>query len=415
MIYLRLNKPRRANEYYTKTLTFYKREGNSEWMAMAYSHIGLTCIMLNELENAKINFDKAIELYESLEKGNPQNLGIILINTADYCSAIGDIKKAIELVKKALKLFSKNLPDDHEEIKGGKLRLKELQTRQGKQSIEQHFILHNLYAIKEQIVIQNRLCKKIIATYGEVKALKYNSKKRVDFIHDYIFFCFTKFVKSISAISILLDKKLPEDSSIILYSTYRNYLTISFLQKNPQIVEKLISIPILASKGQMENTKTAKGVPDHITIIDPDTKMASPIYHSLSDLVSETFYKEDVIIHEYINVFLSEISYSSFITSGNYRNNVEMHYTYKDYATIMQPSLLTSYFQLITLREILRFLKNKKLIDDSKKVISEGVSLTISTINNLEFHNPELRPAMITRLKKIIEDFSDEILLPALQ
>lgn len=114
------------------------------------------------------------------------------------------------------------------------------------------------YAVKEFLYILHKYFQNAIDRYGVIKGLR--SKSDAAFIYDYVFFCATKGCKSFASIITLIENEKAEDALILLYSVYRNYLTMVFLKSQPETIDFFIQVPIEVEHGQIKRPEDEEGL-----------------------------------------------------------------------------------------------------------------------------------------------------------
>ncbi|HWZ15855.1 MAG TPA: tetratricopeptide repeat protein [Mucilaginibacter sp.] len=395
LILLKINDPFKAKAYFNSALLIYQKEKNPDIIAMGYSHIGLCEVLTNDLEQAKIHFNQSLNLHKKIINGNQHNMANILLNFATYYIAKEEPKKALDFFRQAEEIYKEISLEDHPDAQYVKESIEKLSTHKGLHYCIQ-IKLKNLLAVLKQILkINLKKQQEVIDEYGETRYLKSNNQKDIPF--DYIFFCFTKFTKTINAILILIDKGLPEDAMALLYSVYRNYLTINFVVKNPDLVQLFILYP------SYDRMVDENNILNSLAYLDPKTKEERRVYPLLNKLIVHTARKEDAIVHSYLDMHLSDHAYSSFMAAGNFRNAKENHYNYKSDGMVLQAAYLCSYLQYITFDATLKFLNSQNIeVNKFRECFRNGIDLTIKISNTMEFDDHLVKNAMICRLENIL-------------
>ncbi|MBV8251885.1 MAG: tetratricopeptide repeat protein [Chitinophaga sp.] len=409
LIYLKDNMPRHAIWFYKKSLSIYKEERNPDIIGLGYSNLALAYLQANDLPSAKYSLDKALAQYQSMSIINWHNNAQIEELYGHYYTKTGQVEAAIKCFSTSLALFRQFLNPGHFKLKELASLLNRLKSRKGLKLIDRINFSENLTALTENIDIVTKIIQSIIDEYGAVKGLGNGNPGLESFLHDYIFFCFSKSCKSFLAVANLIKSNIPEDAMVILYNVYRNYLNILVTRESAESVVFFIETPIKVAKGLYKAKMNEMGIPEVGIFIDSKKNKEFELYPSLSKMVSYSRYVEDKYIHNYLNSHLSDHAHSNFMTSGNFRDEQKMHYDYGLCDMLGQPIYQCAYLQILILNEVVLFLDNKELSKSMKTVFEKSVALLISTINMLEEEDFQLKANMVSRLQQVLVEVNSSL------
>lgn len=216
-------------------------------------------------------------------------------------------------------------------------------------------ILTSLFkALKRRLGLQICLSQQIVFEYGTADAIAENNFSHQRVVHDYVFYCFTKACKTLMAISLLIDNKLPEDAMILLRSVYESYLHIVYVLNNPNHIDDLVQKKIGLSIGRLKHPISKKGDKKFNQVIDSQTGEISTYGIGMSTLVNGSKYQFDKAVHTVMFPFLSEHTHPNMIASGNYREN-DIYYSYWEASNTLQSAFFAVYVSTLILSEALAF------------------------------------------------------------
>ncbi|WP_432664527.1 DUF5677 domain-containing protein [Wukongibacter baidiensis] len=143
--------------------------------------------------------------------------------------------------------------------------------------------------------------------------------------HDYVYFCFTKMLRSACAYNELAKQGFREDCMAIGRTIYETYLQVSNALKNPDFISTAVFQSLKLKVGLVEFAKE-NGRVNRNKIYDPKE---NKIYkHDLrtTTLVRRTLAPVDRKLHKFFYEFMSELIHSNFISVGNYRTEDNSKY-----------------------------------------------------------------------------------------
>ncbi|MHC5765743.1 MAG: DUF5677 domain-containing protein [Nostoc sp.] len=216
-------------------------------------------------------------------------------------------------------------------------------------------LLRLLTAFKRRLNEQINLCQSIVFEYGTVDAIMDNDFSQEYVVHDYVFYCFTKACKSLMAVSILLENKLPEHAMSLLRNVYENYLHIIYVIQNPENIDDFVHKKIGLYTGRLQHPVSQKGRKLSNQVIDTQTGETSPYGVGISTLVSRSKYKYDQAVHTIMFPFLSEHTHPNMVASSNYREDDDIHYSYWQASNTLQAAFFALYISTLILSESLTF------------------------------------------------------------
>jgi tetratricopeptide (TPR) repeat protein len=383
---------RLAKEAFIKSIKAHKDSPNPDTLTLLYTNLATSQFHLHQFDKGIRNLEKAVRFNKSIGGGLKHNTAQLNEIQAKYYIYQKNYPAAAACLKAALKIYRELFPGENNDC----IRIKEnLAALRMGDELYLHRKANDWFDItKEYVQLFNRLLQFSIDHYGIVKGL--TSKKSTAVIYDYVFFCVTKSCKTLSVIESLLELGKPEDAQMLLYSVYRNYLSVAYLIRHPDSIEFFVKLPILVANGEIKRPVDDGGVIDATKFTNE--KDILPLYPSLSTLLKGIANPEDVIVHnDYLDPQLSDHVYSNFMTSGNYRNAESTWYRYNTNGVPTQPILISAYLQVLLLKEIRNFVNEDKLTRQIDKFINECIPPLSALI---EFGNLEgsVKKAMISRI-----------------
>ncbi|MDZ7962823.1 MAG: DUF5677 domain-containing protein [Aulosira sp. DedQUE10] len=213
-----------------------------------------------------------------------------------------------------------------------------------------------LTAFKRRLCSQICLFQEIVFEYGTADAVADDDFSQERIVHDYVFYCFTKACKTLMAVSLLLDNKLPEDAMILLRSVYESYLHIVYVLQNPNRIDDFVQKKIGLYVGRFKHPLSKKGDKKFNQVIDSQTGEISTYGIGMSTLVSGSKYQFDKDVHKVMFPFMSEYTHPNMIASGNYRED-DIYYSYWQASNTLQSAFFAVYISTLVLGEALAFEK----------------------------------------------------------
>ncbi|OCQ90654.1 hypothetical protein BCD64_28770 [Nostoc sp. MBR 210] len=221
---------------------------------------------------------------------------------------------------------------------------------------EQRALARLLTALKRRLDLQICIFQEIVFEYGTADAITEDDFSQDVVVHDYVFYCFTKACKSLIAVSLLLDNRLPEDAMIILRSVYESYLHIVYILQNPKQIDEFVQKKIGLYTGRFKHPVSKKGNKMSNQVIDSETGEISNYGIGMSTLVYGSKYQFDKEVHTVMFPFLSEHTHPNMIASGNYRED-DIYYSYWEASNTLQSTFFAVYLSTLILSEALTFEK----------------------------------------------------------
>lgn len=137
---------------------------------------------------------------------------------------------------------------------------------------------------------------------------------------DFILFCVTKTQKTLNAILNLIENGLSEDAFILIRSIYESFLYISFVLKNPNKFDDLVTAKLGLYLGTHKYA-TKKGKEDRRTIVEVANEEKKFKGHiSTYKMAQSTGYNEDVKIFDILYDFLSSYTHPGVLSLLAYVN-----------------------------------------------------------------------------------------------
>lgn len=253
----------------------------------------------------------------------------------------------------------------------------------------------------------------LIEEYGEVKFIKYENEFEEEDrfkYNDFIYFCFTKSVRSLYAAIDLADKYYREDCLIILRTVYENYLYIVHVLNKPSIIQEYVEQVVGLTFGKYRYKTDENGRKNYNLIIDSDSK---EYRHGTSNAkrAKYSINKLDIKLHKFIYKYLSEHTHPNMMASGNYRSKDNKQYLTEPYQIYLEVPFLILYIAYVLADSIYYYhtkaskwnkeLMSSELIVEFRLIIER---LKINLFKFLEECNleEEFKEILIKRIDKII-------------
>jgi hypothetical protein len=194
----------------------------------------------------------------------------------------------------------------------------------------------------------------VVDEYGSPIGLKLNENDNLFFEgvhHDYVYFCFTKMLRSCCAFNELAKKGFREDCMAIGRIIYETYLQLSNALKNPKFIEVSVFQTLKLKVGQVDFVKINGRVNRNKVF---DHKLEKVLNHDLrtTTLVKRTLSSVDMNLHELFYKFMSELIHSNFITSGNYRTQDNLKYNVDTNKPHVDVLFVISYLLFLTFEQM---------------------------------------------------------------
>ena len=182
----------------------------------------------------------------------------------------------------------------------------------------------------------------VVNEFGNPIGLKMKKENELFFEgthHDYVYFCFTKILRSCCAFNELAKKGFREDCMIIGRSIYESYLQVSNALKNPKFIE--ISVfQTLKIKARLLKFDRNKVYDLSNKSWDHDLRTFTLAKNTLSLLDSK--------LHKLFYRFMSELIHSNFISVGNYRTSDNLKYDVDTNKPNIEVIFTLGYFLFLT-------------------------------------------------------------------
>ncbi|MBN1052414.1 hypothetical protein DV092_10255 [Clostridium botulinum] len=186
----------------------------------------------------------------------------------------------------------------------------------------------------------------LVEQHGEVKFIKYGNNRSNEekyIYHDFIYYCFTKSIRSLYASIDLAEKYYREDCLIILRTVYENYLHIAHVLKEPEMIREYVEQTIGLEFGKYSYKIKENKRKNYNVVIDLNTEKEYPHGTSNGKRVKCSINKFDIKVHKIIYKYLSEHIHPNMLGSGNYRNKDDEHYLVESYALYLEVNFFLLY------------------------------------------------------------------------
>ncbi|MED0708837.1 DUF5677 domain-containing protein [Aneurinibacillus aneurinilyticus] len=210
-------------------------------------------------------------------------------------------------------------------------------------------ITSNIKILKRMLKLYIELNKQIV----DVQALAVVPAKRasnlpvndLDIEEDFIFFCFSKFTKTILAIDKLIKSGFYEDALILTRSNYENFINSKAVVINPKMIDHLVEYKL-----GLINEKKYKFVNKRKSIIANIETNAEIQYINTISKIAKKSKEQDT--YRIVYSYLCDITHCNIITSGYYRNGIQYSYELKNEIALYN-ALLWSVFLNIKFYNVL--------------------------------------------------------------
>jgi hypothetical protein len=183
-------------------------------------------------------------------------------------------------------------------------------------------IMRDITLLKSLLQKYVKLNKEIINTYAiAVVPSKRTGKLPIndlDIEEDFIFFCFTKFTKTMLAIESLISKDLNEDALILTRSNYECFINAKSVIKTSGMIDHLVEYKLGLVNEKRYKKKSRN------QIISKDSEGAFKYISSVWEIAKSA---NEESTYNYVYSFLCEITHLNMLTSGYYRKGIEYSYS----------------------------------------------------------------------------------------
>jgi hypothetical protein len=166
----------------------------------------------------------------------------------------------------------------------------------------------------------------------------------------YIFFCFTRTLKTLRTIRFLLHEHLSDEALMLCRSIYENYLHIIFIKKNPEKVRDLVNARIGIQIGTYEYKRTPKGKLNYRIIIEKETQEEFEGHISALRMAKASSSSFDVKLFNYLYKELSKFIHPNFLNIDSYMS--EIGFDHLTSGTWIKACLYTIFLSALILSEL---------------------------------------------------------------
>lgn len=147
----------------------------------------------------------------------------------------------------------------------------------------------------------------------------------LDIEEDYIFYCFTKFTKTLISIQKLIESALFEDALILTRSNYECFIHAKSIIKQNDMINHLVEYKLgLIDEKRYKYALSKKGRVIRDKVIDT---LTSEEHTYISQVRSIAIKANEDITYEHVYSYLCDITHCNLITSSYYRDGI--HYSYE--------------------------------------------------------------------------------------
>ncbi len=167
----------------------------------------------------------------------------------------------------------------------------------------------------------------------------------LDIEEDYIFFCLTKFTKTMISIQNLIKNDLYEDALILTRSNYECLIHAKAIVENNNMITHLVEYKFgLLNEKRYKFTKNNNGRINRSRIADIDNPNEEFNYiHSISSIANQA---NERVSYEHIYSYFCDITHCNFITSAYYRDGVNYSYEMVNDLALYNVLLWNVYFSI---------------------------------------------------------------------
>ncbi|WP_221563171.1 DUF5677 domain-containing protein [Alkalihalobacillus sp. TS-13] len=165
----------------------------------------------------------------------------------------------------------------------------------------------------------------------------------LDYEEDFIFFCFTKFTKSMIAIETLIESDLYEDALNLTRSNYECLINAKAVTKSDDMLDQLIDYKLgLNGEKKYRHAFSKKGNPIYNKVVNIHTLEED----NLINIKGIADKAEEEVSYNNVYSFLSEITHCNFLTSGYYREGIDYSYSMVNEIALVNTLLWNVYFNI---------------------------------------------------------------------
>ncbi|WP_029098171.1 DUF5677 domain-containing protein [Brevibacillus thermoruber] len=188
-------------------------------------------------------------------------------------------------------------------------------------------IASNMKKLKRMLKQYIELNKTIV----DVQALAVVPAKRagkmpvneLDIEEDFIFFCFSKFTKTLLAIDKLIKTGYYEDALILTRSNYENFINSKAVVTNPEMIYHLVEYKLgLIDEKRYKFVDRKKSI-----IASVETNAEIEYINTIWNIALNANEKDT---YKLVYSYLCDITHCNFVTSGYYRNGTQYSYELKN-------------------------------------------------------------------------------------
>lgn len=166
----------------------------------------------------------------------------------------------------------------------------------------------------------------------------------LDIEEDYIFFCFTKFTKSLLSIQHLVNLHLYEDALILTRSNYECLIHAKSVIKYGGMIDHLVEYKLgLRGEKRYKFAVNKKGWRVKNKIIDKGTLEEYEYIEQVRSIAKKAM---ETDTYDHIYSYLCEMTHCNFITSGYYRDGIIYSYELISEKALYNVLLWNVYFNL---------------------------------------------------------------------
>lgn len=187
-----------------------------------------------------------------------------------------------------------------------------------------------------------RILTRIIHEHGIARNIRGDEENAV--FQDFLFFCYTKSLKTFEGIQSLLSAGYGEDCLTLSRTILEIYITVAYLLRTPEKIIDLVIIPIRVETGLCERAT----VDGRKVFRDKETGNIYPRKISVWQRANETYDQSDPQIYQFLYDYLSDYVHPNISAITNY---LDGHYFETDGREKIFHGALYSVFSMVLLLE----------------------------------------------------------------
>ena len=285
---------------------------------------------------------------------------------------------------------------------------KEFETLKRENRLEEP--LSPLAELLAEVLVEFRRCTTVMGfVLGEGGEYVSEVPPELGMLHAFCFFCFSKSLKALRAIELLVNDGFGEDAMAIARSVYESYIHVRYVLDSPDKINDLVLARLGIKQGTHEYRKTKKGRNDYRVIVEIATGREYDGKISTRTMAEASRFEEDLEIHEHLYEFLSSYTHPDFSILEHYLD--ENHFDHRLENISFEPVSLGLIFGGLLLDAVADPpLLGGQLVSDVRFYLGNFKSVTEKLLNELASANPTngLPSVLQGRIRRIVSHSSNQ-------